>query len=97
MEESRGRKKKGQGVIYAMQRPYYPLYTAVGQEGCTLAERRDELLRQTSGAECKNINWGAGQRGGCDGNTAIQHRTENGYDRFRMRTVFYDQYSWWWW
>lgn len=54
-EERRG----GQGVIYAMQRPYYPLYTAVGQEGCTLAESRDEPLRQTSGAERKNGNWGA--------------------------------------
>lgn len=59
-EEGRG----GQGVIYATQRPYYPLYTAVGQEGCTLAESRDKPLRQTSRAERKNGNWGAEQHGG---------------------------------
>jgi len=59
-EERRG----GQGVIYVMQRHYYPLYTAVGQEGYTLAENRDEPVRQTSGADSKNGNWGAEQHGG---------------------------------
>lgn len=39
MEERRG--GGFHGVIYAMQRPYYPLYMAVGQEECTIAERRD--------------------------------------------------------